>query len=271
MSLLPPQDPAPMTTQAEAPGDAELRALFSGKRTSERHSCHFAAQLDGARGAAACTVLDLSTTGALVQIDDPDFVAADRARSMTTYMEMLQVHAKDGVALRFPAQERSVQASVVRFTTGAAGSDATRVGLHFSSPIDASDVEALRSGAALPGSAPRLAAPRVTHVPKRGVRLTGLVHLALKPGVGPVALGVPTQLGSEHVTLSIDTLLAEGELRARLGAGALYLGLQEGALGLHETTARLGALVPKEHGGYALTLLCKGDWPPSLKRRLKRA
>jgi hypothetical protein len=260
---------------AEAlPGEAELRALFDGKRDSVRHPCHVGARLEGARGPAGCTVLDLSETGALVQIDEAEFVAADQAGSLTTYLEMLQVHAKDGLTLAFPTHRLRLAAHLVRFTSGSAGVEPTRVGLRFDRTLSTDEVLALRSGANLPGPAAGHddpPPPPPTHEPRRGVRLSGLVFLALKPEVGPLCLGEPRRFGREHVTLRMAPGPTEGELRQRLESGALYVSLLEGNHVLHETTARVGGVLPGPDGALEVTLLSHGGWSAPLLRRLRSA
>jgi hypothetical protein len=269
--------PSPTPSQRDPVFDAEVAAsheqlvsLFAGKRQGERHPCHVAATLDGARGAAAATVLDLAERGALLQIDDPAFVQADQHGGFQAYLELLQVHAQSGLALSFPQQDLRLEAKVVRWTVGSAGGEPSRVGLSFTRSLAAEELQALRSGLPVPSRVPSSAPPQPTHAPRPEARLQALVFLALRPEVGPLLGGVPIGFGPEQLVLRVPPGRAQPDLYTLLSSGALFVTILELPRTLYESTARYTHLAPSSDGGFDLTLTPRAPFPKSLSKRLHR-
>jgi len=264
-------DPALDAPAPAAPAGADLLLeLFSGKRGRERHPCHVPATLDGARGAVACTVLDLSEGGALLQIDDPVFTAADAHGGLQAYLELLQVHAQPGLALSFPEQDLRLESWVVRWTAGSAGAGPSRVGLRFGRALQETEVHALRSGTRLPTRPPAEPASRPTHVPARDARLQALVFLALKPEVGPLLSGTATAFGPELLVVHLAAGRTEQDLKRVTGSGALFVAVIESPRTHYESTARFLALVANADGSFKLLLAPRAPWTPALLKRLRK-
>ena len=270
--------PSPLPSRHDPVLDAEvassneqLLSLFGGKRQGERHPCHVAATLDGARGAAAATVLDLAERGALLQIDDPAFVQADQHGGFQAYLELLQVHGQSGLMLSFPQQDLRLEATVVRWTVGSAGGEPSRVGLSFTRSLAAEELQALRSGLPVPNRVPTAAPARPTHAPRPDARLQALVFLALRPEVGPLLGGLAIGFGPEQLVLHVPPGRAQPDLYTLLASGALFVSILEVPRTLYESTARYAHLAPSADGGFDLTLSPRAAFPKALTKRLRRA
>lgn len=277
--MITPADPHPSSSSAAAlaaPGLDPLAAFLSGKRAGERLACHVPAVLHGACGPAAATLLDLSESGALVQIDDPAFLEAEARGGMPAYLELVQVHANGDIKLGFPGRDLTLGAAIVRWTAGSAGGEPSRLGLKFKRALSADEMTALRSGAALPlraaptGLASMPAAP--THAPRRGERFSALLFHALKPELGPLMAGQIVALGPDVVVLHLEGEADEARVAARLSSGALFLSVQRHGLTTFEKTARPGALRRAPDGrSLHVALLGTGPVPPALVPHLRRA
>lgn len=248
---------------AQAPAEDPLRAFLSGKRQGERHACHLAVTLEGLLAPVAATALDLSTTGALVQIDEPAFLESEELGGTQAYLELLSLHSKEGLTLQFASHGPRVPAEVVRWTAGEAGQGVSRVGLRFGRALSDDEVRALRTGTPAREHAGQEQAERgmadrwdadvsvsvLPLVPCRGATLEVFVFHAQRPAAGPLIVGRALGAGPAALAVRLSAHRPVVEVAGLLAGNPLEVVLQERGGALHVTSAHVAWILPVDGGG----------------------
>jgi hypothetical protein len=123
-------------------GELELREFFSGKRSTAREKVSFFAVLEGQYATFAATVLDLSSTGALIYIHDETFASRQTRADLMKYGSrvMFQFEGCLQIALKGLV---TVYADVVRLARDP-HSDRIFIGMRFAE--DLSDAQCAQLG-----------------------------------------------------------------------------------------------------------------------------
>lgn len=123
--------------------DRVLRGYFSGKRDSVR-SCKFLPiQVKGNYGTFQAMAVDVSMSGALLRITDPQFTEDEDTRLMP-YTEKVWHHFQGGFQVDLAGGIIELEADVVRVTGFAGrGSDIVLIGCKFRRPLTAMECGAL--------------------------------------------------------------------------------------------------------------------------------
>lgn len=234
-----------------APPDDPLRAFLSGKRQGERHPCHVPATLEGVLPPVAVTLLDISESGSLVHIDEPAFVEAEQQGGTHAYLEMLQLHARDGLSLALPGGALRLAAEVVRWTAGEAGQGGSRIGLRFGRVLTPDEVLALRTGSPVaraenqePVGGMPVVAEVLPWVPRANCALHALLFRSDRPEMGPLVVGRVLGAGPAAFALRVDGERTLLHVAGLLAGHALTAVLSEAGRSLWEGPAQVGWILP---------------------------
>lgn len=261
-----------------APPDDPLRAFLSGKRQGERHPCHVAATLEGVLAPVAVTLLDLSETGSLVQIDEAAFVEAEQQGGTHAYLELLTLHGRDGLTLAFPGHALRLTAEVVRWTAGEAGQGSSRIGLRFGRALSPDEALALRTGSPVAhAEADRAAggmpvvAEALPWIPRRPCALHALLFRADRPEMGPLVVGRVLGAGPAALALRVDGEKPLLHVAGLLAGHALTAVLAEAGKTLWEGPAQVGWVLPVADATRAVDvgLACTDPLPRSAGKRFR--
>ncbi len=271
----------PASSLAEAPHDAQdapaddpLRAFLSGKRQGERYACHVAATLEGALAPVAATVLDVSATGVLLQIDDAAFVEAEQNGGAQAYFELLSLQGRDGLRLVLDGHDLTRRVEMVRWTAGEAGQGASRLGMRFDAPLSEAELDALRTGrtAALgdPQGPAAPAAERLPWVPRRRAAPQLLVFRADQPEMGPVVAGRVLGAGPRGLALRVDGERPLLDVAGLLAGHPLAFHLVERGVPRAQGLAEVAWILPVEGAAAVdLGLALEAPLPKAAARRFR--
>src|SRR5262245_33856124 len=112
----------------------EIVKLFSGRRRSHRLDVRLSIEVDGAARAYRGRTLNASQLGALIEIDDPDFLPADTVLSLMDAAELVRRVFPGDMTIRFWRMSLSVTARVVRVAQHPSRLDIV-LGCEFASPL----------------------------------------------------------------------------------------------------------------------------------------
>ena len=97
-------------------GSRSDREHFAGHRRGSRLRCVMPVECAGATGKYKARTIELSRSGALVEIRDPDFRDGDPKSSLLTFSARVMSEFAGGMRIRFFAPKVSLAARVIRTT-----------------------------------------------------------------------------------------------------------------------------------------------------------
>ena len=122
-----------------------LGEYFCGKRDSVRTCAFVDLKVTGKRGTFAGMAVDISSTGMLLRVLDPDFAAEAEMDQLMPYTARVWDHFEGGFTVRFAeAPQAGVLADVIRVTGYCGrGSSLILIGCRFRNPLSEAQCAAL--------------------------------------------------------------------------------------------------------------------------------
>jgi hypothetical protein len=124
--------------------DEILRGYFSGKRDALRACRLLPVSVSGRHGMFQAMAVDISSSGTLIRVMDPDFAAEQEVGHLMPYTARVWYHFEGGMRIRFLDTDVEVAGDVVRVTGYCGrGSSLILIGCRFSRLLDDAECDAL--------------------------------------------------------------------------------------------------------------------------------
>jgi hypothetical protein len=255
----PAGDPAALVPD---PGIDLLRRHFAARRGSERVPFRSDVLLLGNEGPVKARALDLSETGALVEVVDDLFVAEATSGRAGEMLALAERHLQGAIRVQLTSAGVVVEAAVVRMDLGTEAGSPLRLGCRFLRPLGVEERVLLGLDVA--------DADARTLVPRRGTAPFLLLFQEGGATAGPLCAARVLAVVGRRIRALAESLPDAEWLSGRLRTSPLAFSLRGAGPTAWSGRARI-ASVDAQARSIHVEILADADAPPKALRALRRS